>query len=69
MVWLVVLVLALVCFVIGLVTAAKALFLLGLVLLVVAVAGGAGTRRRGVLGGTRGGLLGGRRSWRRRSLL
>jgi hypothetical protein len=66
-VWLVVLVLAIVCFVLGFTLAAKVLFLAGLVLLVVAAAGGAKTRRRGLLGGGR--PLGRRRWGRRRSLL
>jgi hypothetical protein len=65
-VWLIVLVLALVCFVIGFTLAAKVLFLVGLVLLVVAAAGGATTRRRGMLAGGR--TLGRRRWGRRRSL-
>lgn len=58
-VWLVVLVLAIVCFVIGFTMAAKALFVVGLVLLAVAAGGGARGRGRG-LGGGRG------RSFRRR---
>ena len=66
-VWLVVLVLAIVCFVLGFTLAAKVLFLAGLVLLVVAAAGGVNTRRRGLLAGGR--PLGRRRWGRRRSLL
>ena len=66
-VWLVVLVLAIVCFVIGFTLAAKVLFLAGLILLVVAAAGGANTRRRGLLAGGWRPLT--RRRWgRRRSL-
>lgn len=58
-IWLVVLVLAIVCFVIGFTLAAKALFVVGLVLLALA-AGGSTRGRRGALGGGR------RRSFRRR---
>lgn len=58
-VWLVVLVLAIVCFVIGFTMAAKALFLVGLVLLAIA-AGGSTRGRRGGWGGGR------RRTYRRR---
>jgi hypothetical protein len=71
MVWLIVLVLAIVCFVVGFTVAAKALFLVGLVLLAMAVGGGARGwgRRRSMTGGGR--PLLGKRGWgrRRRSLL
>lgn len=59
-VWLVVLVLAIVCFVIGFTMAAKALFVVGLVLLAVAAGGGARGRRGPLVGGGR------RRTFRRR---
>jgi hypothetical protein len=68
-VWLVVLALAIVCFVIGFTVAAKALFLVGLVLLAVAVGGGARGRRRGALVGAGRRPLTRRRWGRRRGLL
>ena len=62
-IWLVVLVLAIVCFVIGFTVAAKALFVVGLVLLAVAAGGSTRSRRRGSLVG---GTSRRRTSWRRR---